>query len=350
MQLALYAFVLLMMSFQAGYAQDEPVFEDTIFTFSISGDDFPTRMAFSQAAWSGDGRWFWFTHYASGFGREGAIGDPVTFGYQVAQNLLQDFPLEPVQSVFSAEQMTLFDAALSTTWLSPNGRYVVYSTSRQVCGTEIGCGNGIGLADVLTGTSIFIDKPVDAGHYVRWSEDESAFLVIDAGFYGGVGGVWYVQVPSSFQDEDMLPADLLANYPLGSPAFVDISTNGEQVFVRGIEDGVLRGLYRWSVQMPNSPSQFSAFSNGQHLFENEVISGASFIPNDEQHILAITEQGIIRCNVETDEREVINASVHAGNVYWGFFSPDVRYVAVYTITDIENGGGQINIVPVETAS
>lgn len=62
----------------------------------------------------------------------------------------------------------------------------------------------------------------------------------------------------------------------------------------------------------------------------DAFAGANFIPGDEGHILALHADGILRIDLITDERTVLNPDITATSFSLGVFSPDNRHVAVVT--------------------
>jgi hypothetical protein len=60
----------------------------------------------------------------------------------------------------------------------------------------------------------------------------------------------------------------------------------------------------------------------------DAFAGANFIPGDDQHILALHADGILRIDLNTGEREVLNPGITAGDIILAVFSPDNRHVAV----------------------
>ena len=225
--------------------------------------------------------------------------------------------------------------------LSPDGRSVIYTIHDDYCGEAPGCAPLLGIADLRTGVHTPIPKGSDVGYTVRWSADSSAFLIIDIGEYGGLGGVSYGTVSQNNGDPAGLQLKLLNNYDAGSIGFVDISRDGERVLLREMADGYNTGLILWDARSPASQVQFAARTEGQVILPDEVITGASFIPGDDRHLLIVLERGIVRYDLISGEIDLIDPSINAHWVDWAYFSPDTHYVMTY------HAGNQIAVYRVE---
>jgi hypothetical protein len=291
------------------------------FTFSAQG---AYMLAPFDFQWMPEGGSFFF-HLLS-------VEGPVLpfFRYFVGSHQLQSTFGAPTQIVLNYEQQTAFSAYSMTAFLSPNGRYTIYTIQNTHCGEATDCSPLLGLADLETNTYTGMPKGSDTSYTVRWSADSSAFLVIDVGAYGGLGGIWYGAVDEVQHDPPGTWLKLLANYDAGSIAFVDISRDGQRVLIREMWEGFRTGLILWDARTPASPVQFIAFADGLRILGDEVVAGAGFIPGDEQHILAVLERGIVRYDLATGEIEVIDPEINVDWVDWAYFSPDARYVATYS--------------------
>ncbi|MEO8613256.1 MAG: hypothetical protein ABI690_35525 [Chloroflexota bacterium] len=324
---------VILLAVSVGHAQDEQVApEGAIFTFTNA--TYPNQIVFSEAEWQADSRSFRFYMQERGL-----------FQYLVASNELRI--TDPIGGcVFSLSdiQMEAYSAIGCPTSISPNKKFIVYPTTSQTCGE--GCSQVLAVGDLESGQFVPIRKGEDAGYFVRWSEDSSAFLLFDYPATGSTGGIWYESVPESlFPLGAFLPV-LVANFGLGDIGYVDLSPDGRQVLIRG--NGTTKnGFTLWNEQLPASDQQFRGWADGQHYLENELIAGASFIPNDPQHLLVIVSEGLVRFDLETGEMEVINPAINTQWVDWAYFSPDLDYVLVYDRFPGAEGGQQISLFPID---
>ncbi len=228
--------------------------------------------------------------------------------------------------------------------VSPDGRYQVTGTGEVICG-EV-CRPLLVLSDLKNERSAIISNLTDTGYIVQWSEDSSAFLIFNNGSAGGLGLTAYVKVPSDQQWPAEIAPVLLANYSIDLANYMDISDDGQRVLVRGVWDsGYASGLTLWSPDLPVSDEHFRGWAEGEPHLEDNVVAGGSFIPDDDNRILVVLEEGIAAYDLMTHEIEVIDGNINANWVMWSYFSPDLTHIAVY-YRDPENTEEMISIYPV----
>ena len=328
--------ILFLLPVSLSYAQtSDSTGAGAIFTYT-SGED-ASFINFPEASWLPDSQSFTFGIFSSDDYRR-----PRIFQYFLATNEMQTMDTSPLQSALSLQQQETF-GAVNWPSVAPDGNMIIYPINDQVCG-EGGCSNVLALGNLKTGQHTTIHKPVDTRNYIHWSADSSAFLIMDFGQYGGVGGIWYGKVPPDMADSIPIEPILLANYGTGDIGFVDISPDGERVLVRDPGDGGARGLRLWDSRAAASPQQFVAFADGKLILGSDVVVGASFVPDDEQHLMVVAKEGIIRYDLETDTFEVINPLINAQTSSWTYFSPDVQYALVYIRSLDDVSGQQIKLI------
>ncbi len=321
------------------HAQDEPSpIEHALFTMTI-GSSYP-NFIFPVAEW-----------------RQDSLSFQVPYYYESVSSLLQYFiPSGEIRITdgrgickfdFSDEQITIFEGLDCAISVSPDGRYVIYPLQEQICGES--CSNLLAVGNLEAGTYATIRKAPDSGNFVRWSEDSSAFLIMDYGQVGGIGGIWYIKMPENGTLESALEPILLENFSVGDIGFVDISPDGQQVLIRG-NGTTHEGLTLWDVRSESSDQQFAAWADGQIILRDQATAGASFLPDDEQHLLIILEQGVVLYDLETEQIQIINPDVNTRWAEWAYFSPDLRYVLVYDSWPGGLEGEQLTLFEVNPAS
>jgi hypothetical protein len=301
-------------------AQEDMPASGALFTLTSEGSGF--LIEFPMTEWHPDSQSFLFQ-----WRERDSNYRPTLFQYFLPSNELRGLMELPTQLEISGQQAVAWDAASQIVFTSPNGRYAIYTTSEQLC-SEI-CTHYLGLADLETDAHFTLRMPFYRPQVIRWSADSSAVLMVDEGAYGGVGGVWYARVPDDFAQTAVVEAHLLTYSSTGDIGFVDISPDGGRVLVRGVEGGRLEGLFVWDASAPDTGEQFAALSDGRFILKGETVAGASFIPSDNQHILAVLERGIVRYDLATGDIEVLDPTINADWVTWAYFSPDARYVLTY---------------------
>ena len=298
----------LLLTLHFAQAQDESQPPDgALFTYMSENHDF--EIFFPRTEWLPDSQSF------------------------VLQTVTRDygFSVTPLLQYFIPTN-TLRSLARISNSISPNGHYSIYGRSEQVCG-EGACSAVTALIDLETGVQVNLLKPAAIRSFIRWSADSSALLFMDDGPYGGLGGIFYVSVAQAFAAEGDFQAQMLMNYSIDLPSFVDISRDGRRVLVQAFLDFPRsQGLYLWDAPVPptrSSDTQFLAPVDGQLILRDEIVAGASFIPGDDQHLLVVLNRGIAKYDVETHEITVIDPHINTKWVTWAYFSPDVRYVLTY---------------------
>jgi hypothetical protein len=311
--------LLLLLPINAVHGQDE-ISAKSIFSFENNPQSFDNRIDFSETFWQPDSQSFSF--------RDVVAYSSLIYHYDVPTNrILTDGARYSCTATFTDEQAKNFDASYCPISTSPNMRYVIYATNEFKC--RDGCAFKYAIGDPKTGKYIKIQAWIGENYYVRWSENSSAFLIMSIDD-SSLAGIWYVSVPQILSSTTDVPGTLLSNFPLGDIGYVDISPDGQQVLVRGNINTYL-GLTLWSPSNHSTNQQFSAWSDGRWLLKDQNIGGATFLPDDPQRILVVTDKGILNYNLKTDTSTIINTQIKGAAPDWVYFSPDVRYALSYTV-------------------
>ncbi|MFN8417688.1 MAG: hypothetical protein U0528_00340 [Anaerolineae bacterium] len=274
------------------------------------------------------------------------------YQYRLPTRELNALAKPPLTIALTGQQQELFEAADALAFQSFDKQYIIYSSQKQVCGGETGCRDGWALGKLESGEHSIIEKGIGDPNSVFWSEDSTAALIVDVGFYGGVGGVWYISGYAA--KVSSLKTELLTNYMAGDHGYVDLSPDGERVIVREQWDenpnNLVTGLRVWDARITHQPQQFLAWDAPVFL-PDEQIRGASFIAGDEDHILVVAETGIIRLNMKTQASMLLNSHIRSTDVAWVYFSPDGRYVAVLSRPDEHTSSSynvcQLFVLPID---
>lgn len=327
----------MLLAFSVSHAQEESVTSpNSLFTFTEQADS--AHIDFSITEWQTDSQSFRFSYHQE-------LSKSI-FQFFLATNEFRIIERPGLCAfVFSEMQAREFAAVNCPISISPNKRYVVYPIEEQICGES--CSHLLALGDLETDAYATIRKGADSGNYVRWSEDSSAFLIMDYGQVGGIGGIWYGTVPMNVSQPTDLQPTLLANFGIGDIGFVDISPDGQQVLIRG--DGkTLKGLTLWDKRFASSNQQFAGYADGVFMLENQLIAGASFVPGDNQYLLVVVDQGIVLYDLYAKkEADLINTDVNAQWAYWIYFSPDISYALAYGNWDGGNERNQLVLFRIE---
>jgi WD40 repeat protein len=274
------------------------------------------RVSYNETSWSPDGRFLIFT----------GIDNGVTYyRYNLEDDTLTAFNQSPLVTLLNSDQQSELQATSDVAHISHDGRYAIYTHQDEVCGGEVGCKNRMALADLQTSEHILIESGNVSQRWFIWSDNNKSAIMIGQGYYGGVSGLWHITdyVP----DLDQLQTTLLMNFYAGTQIYVDISASGERILLREQFEGLETGLYVWDATASYEPQQFAA-SDSPLIFADEIITGAAFTADDEDEIIAVTDEGVITFNISDGDRQVLNPVIHSGWVAWSHFSPDAQYIAI----------------------
>ena len=314
--------------------------------YAQSGDLSPiyTNSGPEQFAWSTNSTNFTFLGSTAQRGVQ--IAEPNWYSYNVVTAILNSTSTWPLQPELTSAEIANFNPFLvgNTTFMfvSPNERYVVYTRQDT---------QALALGDRLLEQSypmpnISIPSPTTGTDQFRvlWSADSTAFTVIFASAYSDEFGTLYVR---GFTDNpatiEMLPigATLIDGRAFRYLKVYDISADGSLVLLSGTEvfpntdlPPSRPKLILWNPFSPEDGEIFDAFTG--------EIKGASF-ESDENNLLIVNEQGLVRFDRTTGEITVVNSDIGAGWVSQVLFSPDGEHAALIH-EDLNAGNKTIYII------
>lgn len=317
-----------------------------VYSIDAQSDDLTpiyTNTAPEQFAWSTDSTNFVFLGSTTQRGVQ--IPEPNWYSYDVATAILNNastWSLQPVLTSTEIANLNPFLAGNTTfMFVSPNGRYVVYTiqdTQALALGDRL-------LGQVYPIPNVFIPSPTIGTDQFRvlWSADSTAFIAIYASAHSDEFGILHVR---GFADNpvkiEMLPigATLIDGRAFRYLNAHDISADGSHVLLSGIEvfpntdlpPSPLK-LILWNPSSPEDGEIFDMFT-GQ-------ITGASF-EADENSLLIVNEQGLVRFDRTTNEIAILNSGIDSEWVSQALFSPDGEFVALIH-EDVNTGNKTIYI-------
>lgn len=295
------------------------------------------QILWNQTQWSPDSTTLFFTGIDNGLHY---------LQFQIGDSDAAELEQPPLTINLTPQQQVQFRAASPQAFVSFDQDYIIYESQYQIQGSEGWKENVLALGNLSTGEYAFIEKGGASSYSIIWNETSSAVLIVDVGHYGGLGGVWYIaNFRKSVSD---LSTTLLINYVAGSHGYVDISADGQYVLTPEHWDDMETGLRLWDATVEIPPQQFAAASS-PILLADQVTHGATFVPDREDELLIVIQEGIIRFNVKTLDTELVNADINASWVDWAYFSPDNQYVAILSQPERKHRGWscQMYVLPVD---
>jgi hypothetical protein len=314
---------------------DEPIMEDFIHS-----------LATPQMVWLDDNTLIFE-------GDETSRDDNVTaFQYEVNSDELTPLETSPLRLELTPELIYHFQLApYASIFHSPfsNGDFapVIYESALSVrCGNE--CGGGlimVGRYSELETHELFestyhplTDVTAQCGVYVNWGRADTAVLHV-GWCYGSAGSTLYHLHLNGTHPAQRLP--LFIGYLSDLDQHVlAISEYGNRVLYSGLTSALdpplnePLSLYYWQATQTTESDPLSDVERIVEIragsAEYYSFTAANFIRDDDTHILAVHIDGIVRINLNTDEREILNPEINAGWVRLGYFSPDNRHLALVT--------------------
>lgn len=208
----------------------------------------------------------------------------------------------------------------SFVYISPNGRYLIYSGQVPA---NAGYGLPLGIADLDTGTHRLLDESEDVerndipgyieAYKIQWSENSTAFT-LDSWFGRGIYHISQLDNLDTLVVRWLNPAEGL---PLGDSTFrpgaiFDLSIDGDRILTWAGD------LVIWDVTT----------TTGTSISVEGIVAGAIFTP-DEQAILFVDEEGLKRHDIAENQTTLLNPEISSTWADGGaYFSPDGKYVAI----------------------
>lgn len=279
------------------------------------------RVSDNETTWSPDGQSLVFTGIDNGL---------TYYRYSLEDDTLVTFNHSPLVRLLSSDQQRELRAASDVAHVSHDGRYALYTHRDELCGSEVGCKKRLAMADLQTNEHILIDEGLASRRWFIWSDNSQSAIIISEGYYGGVSGLSHFI--NFVPDLDQLETTSLMNFHAGTQIYVDVAASGERILLREQFEGFETGLYVWDTTVPHEPQQFAA-SDSPLIFADEIVTGAAFMPDNEDMIIAVTDEGIVSFSISDGDLEVLNSSIHSGWVAWSYFSPDAEYIAIIPRVD-----------------
>ncbi|MEO8608638.1 MAG: hypothetical protein ABI690_12185 [Chloroflexota bacterium] len=249
----------------------------------------------------------------------------ILYRYSITTGRLSQVQHYPLERTFNSKEQKNYQAFDNQAFLSPDGEKIVYvSTLQTILGGEAGSPRfyAIGYAPDLEYpyTGFF---PLRIFEYLRpkllrWSDDSSAFVMETPSVYGGLTILFHVKIHGVFTS---IRETYVGQMDTAENIF-DISSDGNQLLIP--QPG--GQLLIWDDRLPLKDDSRDAME-AAHLVPAGKVSAAAFIPEDQEHILVVNEQGIVRFNLETQESNLISGDVNSTWVEKGLFSPDNHYLA-----------------------
>lgn len=262
--------------------------------------------------------------------------------YDVATGTLEDTSGAPQTIELSPEQQNHFHAQNSVGYIAPDQDTFAYISTYQTYSTAEG-----GYTPYLYAVGSLKDQtfeptrvPVIGGGHIRWSDDSSAFVLEYGTPYGGQVGVFYVKGTGAECQWHFctLAETLLTSLDLGETIY-DLSPSGERILYPDFS-----GVFRlWDV---TKDAGFGEVKNQRTTLPIENITGGAFLPDTPDVILIVNTDGIMQYDLDTQDLTLINPHITSKWAKWVLFSPDNRYVAVFTGNDGGVGFRQLFVLPV----
>ena len=286
-------------------------------------------------------------------GDETSRADNVTaFQYEVSSGELTPLETSPLRFELTPELIDHFQPASDVSiFRSPfsDGDFapVIYESNLSVpCGHE--CGGGlimVGRYSELVTHELFestyrplTDVTAQCGVYVNWGRANTAVLHV-GWCYGSAGSTLYHLNLNGTHPAQRLPLFIGRLSDLDQHVLA-ISEDGNRVLYTGRTSALdppldePLSLYYWQAKRTTESDPLPAVERIVEIRADSAeyysFAAANLIPDDDTHILAVHTDGIVRINLNTDEREVLNPEINADWVQLGYFSPDNHHLALVT--------------------
>jgi hypothetical protein len=113
----------------------------------------------------------------------------------------------------------------------------------------------------------------------------------------------------------------------------DISANGEQVLLASaefIEPPPVEALIPLIIWEPVTPENSIVLDD----IDGQLISAASFAPDDESHLLLLSKVGLVSYDLASGDTSVLRDDITSESVIEPLFSPDGKWLLVQYGTEL----------------
>jgi hypothetical protein len=293
---------------------------------NVNGDP-SSGIIVATLQWTHDGRFVLFG--TGGFNRW------KNYAYDLQSGLVVPIEREPTLIGLTPEQQEQFWAIESYAFASPVASTIVYRSR-----FEVNAGNNWPLrlgsiGNLETGAFLPMRTIIPEGSHIRWSDDGWAFVIEQGSGTGpyGFNLFHFRSKEGCFQPfcgfDEMWVGGVPGEYPL-----YDISPDGNRILFSQYVEQVGWRPRLWDV---NHDVEYNSIIRPHHegrILQSQNTIGAAFIRGDDEHILIVNTQGIVRYDLVTGETEIINPDINATWASWATFSPDNQWVAVLAGTGL----------------
>lgn len=321
------------------HTQDEPPFQPVYERLeeNLGG------IAPNSLYWSPDSRFLYFADYS--YGRS-------WYRYEVATATVEPVPVMPFERTLSLQQQEHFRAESDHIFMMPGSDNFVFLSETEIFEVWIPRPGSYGgfyrnawaIGNLRDGSYRFTNLTHLGAHTleyrVRWSDDGTAFILENDGVYVGVEVRFVRSSPNCLYLFCNIETASVTSLPHLETIY-DISPDGHYLLYASYY-----GLHLWNADDHN-PEISEATEDSVTLSGN--IAGAAFLPDDDTHLLVVTEEGIGRFNINTGEIDSINPAINSTWATWVTFSPNNRYVAVLGTDEGRIIYPYLYVLPVTTA-
>ncbi|MBZ0275878.1 MAG: hypothetical protein K8I60_07035 [Anaerolineae bacterium] len=210
------------------------------------------------------------------------------------------------------------------TFLSPDQRFVVYPTDRinpYGWPLVIGCtttGQQMAISDAQT------ISLVNFQYYqtVLWNSSSSSLMITTVSDGAATSFYYVMNFSENFEKTSIFPlhegitTDKELHYPIDT---FGLSTTGNRVLLKEVTTENGFRLFIWDA---NDPSVDITVTQNNNVIE------AAFLPQDENQILYVGEQGLVLYDTLTQQETILDANISSHWVHHAWISPDGRKIAL----------------------
>lgn len=274
--------------------------------------------------WSPDSRYLYFEDVK-------CCDETTLYSYDVESGYLTSIQTMPFIRRLNFDEQAHFQMRDDYAYVAPDDARIVYIADFTISSYFYGRGSDFvqylyAVGNLEDGHFLPTRITVQPSFQIRWSDDSSAFVIETRAPYGGVRPIFYVVYDYS------LIRQFTETYvaQLGTfESIFDISPDGRRILFPNYH-----GLMLWDPMSHGEPLD-SGVPDAQIIDAGNVI-GAAFVPEDENLLLFVNEQGVIEYNLATHEYTVLDSNINSNWASWAMFSPNNETIALL----IGNRGGR----------